>query len=83
MMYKFQNHWLSGLYPSFGILNTKKKNIVSESESSCLPLTRNIVFSSVQNSRRWPTPRKPVTPSVILHGQNPSEPEKKPRSLEN
>jgi hypothetical protein len=25
MVYNIQNHWLSGLHPSFGILNTKKK----------------------------------------------------------
>jgi hypothetical protein len=44
-----------------------------------LPLTGNIVFSSIQNSGQWSEPRNPVTASVIHHGQNPLEPEKKTR----
>jgi hypothetical protein len=76
------SHWLSGLYPSSGILNTKKNN-VSEEKSSYIflfPLLETLFFlvfgipDDTQN---------PVTPSVIHHDQNSSECNKKTGSLEN
>jgi hypothetical protein len=80
MLYNIQNPWLSGLYPMFVILNTKKH--ISENESSCISVFPSpktlcfLVFTIPDNAQ------SPVTPSVIHHGQNPLESEKKTRSLE-
>jgi hypothetical protein len=35
------------------------------------------LFFSIQNSGQWPKSRNPGTPSVIDHGQKPSECKKK------
>jgi hypothetical protein len=81
MVYNIQNHWLSGLYPLFGILNTKKHN-VSEHECSCISLFPSpetlcfLVFRIPDNGQ------SPMTPPVIHHGQNPLESEKKKGTLE-
>jgi hypothetical protein len=37
MVYGTQNYWISGLYSSYGILNTKKHNI---SEIGCVSILR-------------------------------------------
>jgi hypothetical protein len=45
-IYNTWSHWLSGLYPLSGILNTKKHN-VSKEESSCIsvfPLLETLCF---------------------------------------
>jgi hypothetical protein len=82
MVYNTQNHWLSGLHPSFGILNTKKQNVL-ENESTCIsifpsPETLCFLVFKIPNDAQ-----SPMTSSVIHHGQNPLESEKKKRSLEN
>jgi hypothetical protein len=57
MLYNTWSHWLSGLYPSSEILNTKKKQ--SFRKGIQLYSSPETLFSRVQNSRNS------VTPTVI------------------
>jgi hypothetical protein len=74
MVCNIQTHWLSGLCPSFGILNTRKHN-VSENESSCISVFPSPETLCFLVSRIPDDGQSPETPSVIHHGQNPLESE--------